>query len=159
MADILEKILICPDSGLIPFLDNTLGGNWNRFHIKPWFPRSTAGDREVGYRLRESTSVVEGDSRRTEQVMVIGKIFFLEDFTEGMVEAVRLQNDLDDAVKHWSKTCPYLLGAVEEFQGTAFGPEQNKNISGDREYAWAVNIIRQFSFSYYGDTRNEYCCD
>jgi hypothetical protein len=159
MADILEKILIEPDTGLIPFLDNTLGGNWNRFHLKPWFPRSTLGDRECGYRLREASSVVEGDSRRIEQVMVIGKIFFIEDFTEAMIEALRLQNDMDDAVMHWARGCSYLLGAVQEFQGTAFGPEQNKNIPGDRPNAWAVNVIRQFSFQYYGDTRNDYCCD
>jgi hypothetical protein len=159
MTDILDKIVIDPETGLIPFLENTLGENWNRFYIKPWFPKSSV-PRECGYRFREASSMVEGDERIVTQMVALGRVFFVDDHTESVIQGMRLQNDMDDAILHWSKyVCPHLRGPVQQFEGGPLGPEQNSAISGDRPYAWATFCIRYFNFSYYGSTTNDYCCD
>jgi hypothetical protein len=156
--DILDLIVIDPETGLIPFLENTLGENWNRFYIKPWFPKSSV-PRECGYRFREASSVVEGDRRVVTQMVALGRVFFMEDHTEAVIQGMKLQNDMDDCVFHWSRfICPKLLGPVEGFEGGPLGPEQNTSVSGDRPYAWSVFVIRYFNFSYYGTTTNDYCC-
>jgi hypothetical protein len=156
--DILDLIVIDPETGLIPFLENTLGENWNRFYIKPWFPKSSV-PRECGYRFREASSVVEGDRRVVTQMVALGRVFFMDDHTEAVIQGMKLQNDLDDCVLHWSKfVCDKLLGPVEGFEGGPLGPEANNAISSERPYAWSVFVIRYFNFSYYGTTTNDYCC-
>jgi hypothetical protein len=150
IAPDIESIISHPDTGLIPFLEETLDGNWNRFFIKPWFPKSSL-PRECGYRFREASSVVEDDKRKVTQVVALGRVFFMEDHTEAVLEGLKLQNDIDEAILHWSKyRCPWLLGSVESFEGGGLGPEQNTSISSDHPYAWAVYVIRYFSISYYG---------
>jgi hypothetical protein len=150
IAPNLESIISHAETGLIPFLEDTLDGNWNRFFIKPWFPKSTL-PRDCGYRFREASSVIEGDFRKITQMVALGRVFFMEDHTESVIEGVRLQNDMDAAIFHWSKyRCSWLLGPVEGFEGGPLGPEANNNISSERPYAWSVYVIRYFSFSYYG---------
>jgi hypothetical protein len=157
--DILDLIVVDPETGLIPFLENTLGENWNRFYIKPWFPKSTI-PRECGYRFREASSVVEGDRRVVTQMVALGRVFFMDDHTESMIQAMRLQNDMDQCVWHWSRfVCPHLLGSVEAFEGGGLGPEPNPAISSERPHAWSVFVIRYFAISYAGSTSIEFCCD
>jgi hypothetical protein len=156
--DILDLIVIDPETGLIPFLENTLGENWNRFYIKPWFPKSSV-PRECGYRFREASSVVEGDRRVVTQMVALGRVFFMDDHTEAVIQGMKLQNDLDEVIFFWSRfVCPHLLGPVNAWEGGPLGPEANNAISSERPYAWSVFVIRYFSLTYAGPTSIDFCC-
>ena len=158
--DILELIFTDPDIGLIPYLEHTLGNNWNRHYIKPWFPKSSV-PRECGWRAREASSVIESDGRRVvTQMIALGRIFFMEDHTEAVLQAMRLQNDMDEAVVNWrDHVNPHLIGPIDGFEGGSLEPIQNQAISGDRPYAWIVPVIRYFALSFEGFTTIEFCED
>lgn len=147
----IEAILTDPSQGLLPYLENRLQVDWNRFQLRPWAFIAT-DDNTSGFRLRESPTQQESwDKYLATWTITLGKVITMDDPTLSQIAGGRLREQMDDAIIHWSSgVCKLLSSPVNRINGMN-DIEQNRGISSDNEGAWNIIVVREFEFSYYLD--------
>lgn len=147
MADFTD-ILNHSTTGLLPYLDTQLTGDYSRFLIRPYAFGSAS--LQSGFRLRDRSVTYSGEQSEVRQGVLIGKMLVIQPNQPivSQTAAVQLARDIDRIVWHWSACiCPGLLNQIENFTGT-IAIEALRGVSSDQPNAlWSV-VIRSFEIQY-----------
>lgn len=142
----IENIINHPSTGMLPYLNSKLEGNYSRFLIRPFAFGST--DLKSGFRLRDYASTVEGDRVSARVGVLVGKVITLTDSVISPIRGAELARDIDAAIHHWSKCiCPSLSAPVAQFTG-AIAPTQDRNITSENPNGWWIAVIRSFEIEF-----------
>jgi len=141
MPSNLQSVLLDPNSGLIPYLDATLDGQYRRLQVRSWSFDSTS-DQRSGFRVREARSESDGAGNLfTTYSIVIGRIFPITEGINGSIAAADLQVSLDKTIQEWSQCKAIgLRSEILEFNGAIF-PRQ------DASKAWFEVVVRSFEMT------------
>lgn len=141
--------------GLFPYLRDRLGGDWDRFQIRPWNFKSVEpapsdglladNDNNSGFRWGELTEERSPD-QRTRKVGLevrIGYILTGTDSYELQFSVLELALRINDVVQNWSCCTQWTSECIDvSVGGFAYSP--NPTISSGNPSAWAISIARSF---------------
>lgn len=147
--------ILSGDTGLIPYLGERLGGDWETFQIRAWNfktadPAPAEGrladnDNNSGFRQGSQRSERSKDGRSiiiTKEIRV-GYILTHIDQYELQLAAAELSLRIDEIVTEWGCCTDWLSECVEVGSG-GFVYSPNPTISSGNPGAWAIAVIREF---------------
>ena len=149
-----------PDNlGLIPFMQKNLGGDWDRFQLRPWNfdlkPGSTVGqlrslDYQSGFRLglqRKKRSAPGSHISIVLQELRIGYELVVDSQLTGQIAAAELALRISDTVEEWSCCTHHVSKCVDEsIGGFVYAP--NPTISSGNPMAWVISVVREFELEF-----------
>lgn len=141
--------------GLIPYLSDRLGGDWDRFQLRPWNFKSTepaptdekllSNDNNSGFRLgiQQWQRSKDGRTITVNQRVTIGYLLTHEDPFELQLVAAELALKINESVSEWSCCTQWAKECIEVSAG-GFTYSQNATISSGNPNAWAIAVVREF---------------
>jgi hypothetical protein len=144
----ITDILNAPSTGLLPYLDTTLEGDWGRFLIHPY--NFGTQSLQSGFRLRDVRTKMNGEIPHVTQGIIAGRMIVVTDAVQSQIDAALLAQAIDRTISHWSRCkCPGLISPVTDFSGT-LAIAQDRNISSQNPNGWWAIVIRSFEIQYWG---------
>lgn len=162
----IREILTSPDPdnlGLIPFLSQHIGGDWDRFQLRPWdFATAqppavgqllTGNDQRTGFRWGVERRVRNGErSFILTREIRLGYVISHPDALEAQILAAELSDLVGDIVDHWGCCTQHLEKCISESEaGYVYAP--NPTISSGNELGWAIAVARRCEIQYYLESR------
>lgn len=137
--------------GLIPYLTEALGGEWDRFQLRPWdfkSPELATNGNNSGFRLglvnwhREPDNCVY-----INQEVRVGYQIASGDPLELQIAAGELSVKLAEAISTWSCCTVWSKEIVLDTTGNyAYSP--NPTISSGNPGGWTITVIVEFELIY-----------
>lgn len=141
--------------GLIPYLSDRLGGDWDRFQLRPWNFKSADpaptdnklpdNDNNSGFRFGQQQWQRSEDGRTFSctQEIRLGYLLTHDDPLELQIVSAELALKLNEAVSEWSCCTQWARQCIDtSIGGFVYSP--NPNISSGNPRAWAIAIVREF---------------
>lgn len=153
-----RAVLINSDStnlGLIPYLSDRLGGDWDRFQIRPWNFKSADpapapgqlpdNDNNSGFRLgsQQWRRSHDGRTSTVSQEIRLGYLLTHADSFELQIAAAELAIKINEAVSEWSCCTQWTQECIDITDG-GFVYSPNPTISSGNPGAWAIAVVREF---------------
>jgi hypothetical protein len=141
--------------GLIPYLSDRLGGDWDSFQIRPWnfksadpapLPGQLAdNDNNSGFRLGSQAWERPNGGRTIliTQEIRLAYILTHADPLELQVAAVELAIKINEAASEWSCCTQWASACIDATDG-GFVYSPNPTISSGNVGAWAIAVVREF---------------
>ncbi|MGL5063861.1 MAG: hypothetical protein ACRC62_28065 [Microcoleus sp.] len=154
----IRDILTSADTtnlGLIPYLSDRLGGDWDRFQIRPWNfkttdPAPTDGrladnDNNSGFRLGSQQWQRTQDQRTitVTQELRVGYLLTNDDPLELQIAAAELALKINEGVSEWSCCTQWTHKCIDTTLG-GFVYSPSPQISSGNPRAWAIAVVREF---------------
>lgn len=142
----IPNLLDDPNVGLLPFLEDKLQINWERFKIRPWlFDGTKTG--EAGFALGPLITEPQGVDTRAVLEVRLGYIITVEQEQLAEKEAQRralfLSLEIDKYTRQWACCTPQLGVECVGITDGDMPAIQNPQQSSENPNAWYVVIIRK----------------
>ena len=142
---------IADNLGLIPYLTEALGGEWDRFQLRPWdfkSPELASNGNNSGFRLGLVNWHREDDNCiYINQEVRVGYQITSDDPLELQIAAGELSIKFSEAISTWSCCTIWAEEIVLNTTGNyAYSP--NPTISSGNSGGWTITVIVEFELIY-----------
>lgn len=142
----LDEIMTTPTIGLLPYLEDQLGADFNRLQARPYNFGSKSG--QAGFRYRDRIGTPMSSSphspKRVQQTIAIGKLLKITgNDASAMTEALNLISAMEGAILDWfSCKCPGLESISPIRSSPPIEPNSQETNS------WCVAVQLTFELTY-----------
>ncbi|MGL5065748.1 MAG: hypothetical protein ACRC62_37745 [Microcoleus sp.] len=142
--------------GLIPYLAEALGGEWDRFQLRPWdYKDLKTADLSIDRSLNDSGfrwGLVKWERKEDNRVFInqemrVGYLLMSGEQLELQIAAAELYAKLAAAISTWSCCTDWAKEIVME-AGGGYNYSTNPTISSANAGGWVIAVIVEFELIY-----------